>query len=213
MEREEAERRELQRMIMDGKQDKMKKDIKPEEDPMASVPLLWACIVGYCLYCGFSQYYLRMDPLKMLCIAFTVRIEEPIANVNYGLHCSLVLWCGASPTAGAAAPYQEERGEGEDKRKKKEAQLLKSKMKCGACGQTGHMRTNKECPKFSLGGGRVTEAPVKVAMTDEEVTAHGDTLQDHGLVDVVGTKLKLSKSLLEQYVLIVLRSGDHGWLG
>ena len=23
------------------------------------------------------------------------------------------------------------------------------KLKCGACGQTGHMRTNKTCPKFT----------------------------------------------------------------
>jgi len=68
----------------------------------------------------------------------------------------------------------------------------------------GHMRTNKECPNFkgAVGvpgsGSRTVEPPVKVAMTEEEVTAEGDTLQDHGLVDVVGTKLKLSKSLMEQ---------------
>ena len=74
-------------------------------------------------------------------------------------------------------------------------------MKCGACGQTGHMRTNKECPNYNKTLGS-TPAPVQVAMTEEEEEKQGETLQDHGLVDVVGTKLKLSKSLIEQYVHI-----------
>lgn len=69
-------------------------------------------------------------------------------------------------------------------------------MKCGACGQMGHMRTNKECPSYNKTEG--TTAPVQVAMTEEEESAQGEQLQDHGLVDVVGTKLKLSKSLIEQ---------------
>lgn len=69
-------------------------------------------------------------------------------------------------------------------------------MKCGACGQTGHMRTNKECPNYNKSVSNI--APVQVAMTEEEESAQGEQLQDHGLVDVVGTKLKLSKSLIEQ---------------
>ncbi|KAH3836107.1 hypothetical protein DPMN_109477 [Dreissena polymorpha] len=54
-------------------------------------------------------------------------------------------------------------------------------MKCGACGQTGHMRTNKECPKFSLGGGASDRGAGEGRHgLMREVTAHGDTLQDHG---------------------------------
>jgi len=62
----------------------------------------------------------------------------------------------------------------------------------------GHMRTNKECPSYNKATGGATPAPVAVAMTEEEESAQGETLQDHGLVDVIGTKLKLSKSLIEQ---------------
>ena len=69
-------------------------------------------------------------------------------------------------------------------------------MKCGACGQTGHMRTNKDCPVFNKTMANIT--PVQVAMTEEQEEAEGEALSDHGLVDVVGTKLKLSKSLVEQ---------------
>ena len=37
MEREEAERRELQKMMMEGKDDKDKRDNKQDEDPMANI--------------------------------------------------------------------------------------------------------------------------------------------------------------------------------
>lgn len=70
-------------------------------------------------------------------------------------------------------------------------------MKCGACGQIGHMRTNKECPNFNKAEAAQT-APVQVAMTEEQEVQEQETLQDQNLVDVVGTKLKLSKSLIEQ---------------
>ena len=69
-------------------------------------------------------------------------------------------------------------------------------MKCGACGQLGHMRTNKECPMYNKAEAQA--APVQVAMTEEQEEQEQETLQDQNLVDVVGTKLKLSKSLIEQ---------------
>ncbi|XP_052278992.1 transcription initiation factor TFIID subunit 1-like isoform X2 [Dreissena polymorpha] len=210
MEREEAERRELQRMIMDGKQDKMKKDIKPEEDPMASVAGKKLKITRTFIDDNGKEYTRVEWVLKPAVIDAYVRIQktkdpnfmQQFATMDDNVKEEMRRERRRLQEQLRRIKRNEEREKSapimsESKRKKKEAQLLKSKMKCGACGQTGHMRTNKECPKFSLGGGRVTEAPVKVAMTDEEVTAHGDTLQDHGLVDVVGTKLKLSKSLLE----------------
>ena len=48
MEREEAERRELQKMMMEGKDDKSKKDAaKQEEDPMASVVCTYGFVVSF----------------------------------------------------------------------------------------------------------------------------------------------------------------------
>ncbi len=69
-------------------------------------------------------------------------------------------------------------------------------MKCGACGQIGHMRTNKECPMYSKGG---NSAPVQVAMTEEQEEEEGKNIPlDNNLINLEGTKLKLSKSILEQ---------------
>ncbi|XP_023932473.1 transcription initiation factor TFIID subunit 1-like [Lingula anatina] len=97
-------------------------------------------------------------------------------------------------------------------------------MKCGACGQEGHMRTNKECPVYKTGilggagggagtgggggagggGGSgpatpsVAPTPTPVAMTEEqEEEEEKSLLTDQELVNVEGTKIKLSNNLLE----------------
>ncbi|KAL3880165.1 hypothetical protein ACJMK2_032430 [Sinanodonta woodiana] len=84
------------------------------------------------------------------------------------------------------------------KKKKKETALLKVKMKCGACGQIGHMRTNKECPMYNKIPG--STAPVQVAMTMEEEEEEEKTLlkaDDHELINVEGTRIRLSKTIVE----------------
>merc|ERR1719186_1624221 len=72
------------------------------------------------------------------------------------------------------------------------------KLKCGACGQQGHMRTNKACPKFIAGE---FEAPMNVAMTieDEEQMEKklGDENPEDDLVNVDGTKVTLSGKVLK----------------
>lgn len=78
-----------------------------------------------------------------------------------------------------------------------------SKMKCGACGQMGHMRTNRECPMYNsrLGGGGGSLADkVNVAVTEEqeEEMAREPSFVDEGLINVEGTKVKISKQLIEQ---------------
>ncbi|XP_029644075.1 transcription initiation factor TFIID subunit 1 isoform X1 [Octopus sinensis] len=79
------------------------------------------------------------------------------------------------------------------KKKKKETPLLK--LKCGACGQIGHMRTNKECPLYQKVG---PSAPVQVAMTEEqEEEEEKNLLSDHDLINVEGTKIVISKNLVE----------------
>ena len=56
------------------------------------------------------------------------------------------------------------------------------KLTCGACGKTGHMRTNKECPMFN-------KSDVKRAELKEE---------EEELVNVEGTKVTLSKLIVKQ---------------
>ncbi|XP_063059950.1 transcription initiation factor TFIID subunit 1 isoform X2 [Engraulis encrasicolus] len=71
------------------------------------------------------------------------------------------------------------------------------KLKCGACGAIGHMRTNKFCPLYYQ-----TNAPPSnpVAMTEEQeeelekTVIHNDNEE---LIKVEGTKIVLGKQLIE----------------
>ncbi|KAJ2946083.1 hypothetical protein O0L34_g5002 [Tuta absoluta] len=69
------------------------------------------------------------------------------------------------------------------------------KLKCGACGQVGHMRTNKACPLYTGGGGVGPESPeLKVEPPPPpELPVDED---DTGYVD--GTKLTLPSKLIKQ---------------
>lgn len=65
-------------------------------------------------------------------------------------------------------------------------------MTCSACGQRGHMKTNKNCPKYKY-------TPVQVAPTDQELAQQESSLSvQDDLVKVEGTKVLLNKALLEQ---------------
>lgn len=70
------------------------------------------------------------------------------------------------------------------------------KLKCGACGNVGHMRTNKACPLYQ---NSMTTAPVNVAMTEEQEEEIEKQLNtdDQDLVNVDGTKVTLSSKLIK----------------
>ncbi|KAJ8919713.1 hypothetical protein NQ315_006241 [Exocentrus adspersus] len=80
------------------------------------------------------------------------------------------------------------------------------KLKCGACGNVGHMRTNKACPLYQNSGG--TNAPINVALTEEQEEDIEKQLNtdDEDLVNVDGTKVKLSGKLLKHAEEIKRRS-------
>lgn len=85
----------------------------------------------------------------------------------------------------------------EKKPKKEKVAVVKDnvKVKCGACGLVGHMRTNRVCPKFKGEGGPLP--PVAVAMTTEEEEAEEHALlNEDELVKVDETKVVLSKKLI-----------------
>lgn len=67
------------------------------------------------------------------------------------------------------------------------AQTLKknSKKKCGACGNLGHVRTNKSCPAFTS---------FEFDETDENPLKH-----EQNLVNIEGTKLILSSKLIKVF--------------
>ncbi|XP_067949949.1 transcription initiation factor TFIID subunit 1-like [Watersipora subatra] len=94
-------------------------------------------------------------------------------------------------------------------KKKKKENAKDIKLKCGACGQVGHMRTNKECPQWATRMGGVlntsgnasggTLPSVNVALTvEEEEDAEKEVINtDENLVQIEGTKVVLSKQLVE----------------
>lgn len=75
------------------------------------------------------------------------------------------------------------------------------KLKCGACGNVGHMRTNKACPLYQNSG---SNAPMNVAMTEEQEEEIEKQLNtdDEDLVNIDGTKVKLSSKLLKVCYLL-----------
>ncbi|XP_077984278.1 transcription initiation factor TFIID subunit 1-like [Glandiceps talaboti] len=69
------------------------------------------------------------------------------------------------------------------------------KLKCGACGAIGHMRTNKECPLYQKS---TPSNPIQVAMTEEQEELVEKTLRDDDdLVKTDGTKITLAKSVID----------------
>ncbi|KAK7072813.1 Transcription initiation factor TFIID subunit 1 [Halocaridina rubra] len=80
------------------------------------------------------------------------------------------------------------------------------KLKCGACGQVGHMRTNKACPMYA--GNTTATQPVSVAMTEEqEEEMEKDGIEEsEELINVDGTKIKLSSKVIKHAEEIKRRS-------
>lgn len=92
-------------------------------------------------------------------------------------------------------------------RKKKVKMKPDLKMKCGACGQVGHMRTNKACPLYQI---QSTSPPpsLNVAMTQDEEEEIEKQLftEDEQLVKVEGTKLQIAGKLIKQAEEVKRRS-------
>jgi transcription initiation factor TFIID subunit 1 len=79
------------------------------------------------------------------------------------------------------------------------------KLKCGACGQVGHMRTNKACPLYT---GTIPTPSVQVSLTEEQeeqIEKELNAEDEEDLVNVEGTKVKLSGKLLKVSVLVILQ--------
>uniref|UniRef100_A0ABM0M5Q9 Transcription initiation factor TFIID subunit 1-like n=1 Tax=Saccoglossus kowalevskii TaxID=10224 RepID=A0ABM0M5Q9_SACKO len=78
------------------------------------------------------------------------------------------------------------------------------KLKCGACGEIGHMRTNKECPLYQKS---TPSNPIQVAMTEEQEEEQEKSLMDDDdLVKTEGTKITLAKSVIDHAEYLKRRS-------
>ena len=72
-------------------------------------------------------------------------------------------------------------------------------MKCGACGNYGHMRTNRDCPRYR---NFVVNPDRPVALTEEEEEDMERSMfhESQSLVKVEGTKMTFSRDLLKRLV-------------
>ncbi|XP_049286152.1 transcription initiation factor TFIID subunit 1 isoform X2 [Anopheles funestus] len=103
----------------------------------------------------------------------------------------------ASGSGNLSGPGKEHSPSSSSRRKAKIKPDLK--LKCGACGQVGHMRTNKACPQYS---GIMATPSLNVAMTEEqeeEIEKELNADDEGDLVNVDGTKVKLSGKLLKRH--------------
>ncbi|XP_004536590.1 transcription initiation factor TFIID subunit 1 isoform X1 [Ceratitis capitata] len=73
------------------------------------------------------------------------------------------------------------------------------KLKCGACGQVGHMRTNKACPLYTGLQGPSPSSNVTVTEDQEEEVEKEVNCEDDDLVNVDGTKVTLSSKVLKRH--------------
>jgi len=100
------------------------------------------------------------------------------------------------------------------------AKLIKAqKLRCGACGQKGHMRTNRECPLYNgsvaaaaaASSNAAVSAAVEnigpVAMSEEqEEQLEKSNLVDEDLINIEGVKMKISKQLVKHTEEVKRRS-------
>lgn len=229
-EREEHERRELQKMMLLGdascSQDRPKKE-KPrapgeEEDSCSQPPLAGAGQAGRVLkiYRTFKnndgKEYTRVELVRKTAIIDTyvrIRTTKDDAFIKQF----------ATPDE-----HQKEEMKREKRRIQEQLRRLKRnqekeklgivnnrrrkvkmkpdlKMKCGACGQVGHMRTNKACPLYQ---NATPVAPMAVALTEEQEEEYEKQIfsEDEELVNVDGTKVKLSAKIVKHAEEVKRRS-------
>ncbi|KAL7730813.1 hypothetical protein ACLKA6_003581 [Drosophila palustris] len=73
------------------------------------------------------------------------------------------------------------------------------KLKCGACGQVGHMRTNKACPLYTGMQSSLSQSNPSLADDLDEHSEKEMNMDDDDLVNVDGTKVTLSSKVLKRH--------------
>nr|CAB3266786.1 transcription initiation factor TFIID subunit 1-like [Phallusia mammillata] len=83
--------------------------------------------------------------------------------------------------------------------------LKGSQMKCGACGQLGHMRTNRYCPMYNRSAAS-QDRPVALTEEQEEDMERKMITDSQDLIKVEGTKITLSKDLIKNAEVVRRKS-------
>uniref|UniRef100_A0A8C9U6J7 Transcription initiation factor TFIID subunit n=1 Tax=Scleropages formosus TaxID=113540 RepID=A0A8C9U6J7_SCLFO len=212
-EREEQERKQLQRMLMGEESDRDKGSHK--DDDASSVTSLTSSATGRRLkiYRTFrdedGKEYVRCETVRKPAVIDAYTRIRTTKDDEFIRKFALFDEQHREEMRKERRRIQEQlrrlkRNQEKDKFKgppEKKAKKVKErpdlKLKCGACGAIGHMRTNKFCPLYYQ-----TNAPPSnpVAMTEEQeeelekTVIHNDNEE---LIKVEGTKIVLGKQLIE----------------
>ncbi|XP_017030698.1 transcription initiation factor TFIID subunit 1 isoform X2 [Drosophila kikkawai] len=73
------------------------------------------------------------------------------------------------------------------------------KLKCGACGQVGHMRTNKACPLYTGMQSSLSQSNPSLVDDLDDQSEKEMGMDDDDLVNVDGTKVTLSSKVLKRH--------------
>ncbi|KPU79562.1 uncharacterized protein Dana_GF17182, isoform D [Drosophila ananassae] len=84
------------------------------------------------------------------------------------------------------------------------------KLKCGACGQVGHMRTNKACPLYTGMQSSLSQSNPSLADDMDDQSEKEMAMDDDDLVNVDGTKVTVSSKVLKRHNDDKRRSGSSG---
>eukprot|EP00795_Rhopilema_esculentum_P000057 gene57-9664_t len=223
-ENEEAERKELQKMLSQDRPDKEKSAVQrslsaasslsnkrqlPEDDDANSILSLDSAVPGRRLlihrtFNEGGQQYSRTEVVKNQAV-----IDSYLRIVTRDKNYRQVF---ASQDEIHKENMRRERRRiqeqlrrikrNEEKEKVKESKKVSKvqsekplkNLKCGACGGIGHMKTNKMCPKYQEG---VTGTTPASRTDDEGVNEELSNLATEDLIKVEGTKITVGKALLE----------------
>ncbi|CAH3126773.1 unnamed protein product [Porites lobata] len=219
-EEEEAERRELQKLLSDDKPSKesngkssgekggkegLKKDSKGDEDETASVTSYESSMVGRRLRIrrtfktADGKEFVRIEVVKNQAVidAYLKLNKDKSVKAQF----ASVDEIHKEEIRREKRRIQEQLRRIKRNQEKEKLQPVKKKkekppnnLKCGACGAIGHMRTNKNCPNYQ----EANPGSVAVAMTDEQVAEEELNMPQDDLVKVEGTKITLGKAFLDQ---------------
>ena len=224
-EREEKERKSLQKMIMSDSLEKGKQDDKAEEEDGPPKVLR----ITRTFKNANGKEYVRTEIVRKPIVVQTyVRLRQT-KDAEFIKQFATLDEAAKEEMKKEKRRIQEqlrrikrnqekERQRLEEQQAKEAAKLAKlaakgknidsMKVKCGACGGFGHMKTNRACPKFNPNDPD-NQPSINVAMTEkDEEELERNLIDDDGeeLVNVDGTKVTLNSKVLKHAEDIKRRS-------
>ena len=215
-EREEKERKNLQKMIHEGSKQETKQDDKQEED---DGPPKMLRITRTFRNANGKEYVRTEIVRKPIVVQTYVRIRQT-KDAEFIKQFATLDEAAKEEMKKEKRRIQEQlrrikRNQEKERQRqmeqiaKHEAKLAKlaakdpMKVKCGACGAFGHMKTNRACPKFNPNDPEMLQSSVNVALTERDEEELEKNLVDielaegEELVNVDGTKVTLSSKVLK----------------